>query len=85
MLFRYMNLFEDGRIITLTATRLATPFLSILLAFYLITFEFQVVGQQLFGGKVLLSLAPEEALETGNSLDLLINFNDFYGSIIVLV
>ena len=58
ILFRYLNLFEDGQIITLTATRLATPFLSILLAFYLIAFEFQVIGQQLFGGLVLRSLAP---------------------------
>jgi len=40
ILIRYLNTFKDGRILTMTAKRLATPFLSILLGFYLLTFEF---------------------------------------------
>lgn len=36
----YLNMTKDGRIITKTATRLARPFLGILMAFWLITFVF---------------------------------------------
>lgn len=40
----YLNLIKDGRVITKTATRLAVPFVSILVTFWLLTFEFMVVG-----------------------------------------
>lgn len=40
IIIQYIILIEDVRIIIKTALQLATPFLSILFAFYLLTFEF---------------------------------------------
>ena len=65
--------------------RLATPFLGILFAFYLITYDFQVIGQLSFGGVITYSDWPAEAAIAGTGLDLRLNFNDFMGGIMCLV
>ena len=44
MLLKYAYMIDDVRITMVTAQRLASPFLGILFAFYLITYEYQVIG-----------------------------------------
>ena len=67
-----------------TAKRVSIPFVSILFAYYLITFEFQVIGQIMFSGKVKYSLGSEESIAAGDGLEIVFNFNDFFGSLMVL-
>ena len=44
LLLKYLVMFEDVRLVVTTVRHLASPFLGMLFAFYLITYEFQVVG-----------------------------------------
>ena len=84
ILVRYIVVIEDGRAIVETAGRLAGPFINILFAFYLLSFEFQVMGQYFFSGKVVYSHAIAEGNAAGSTLNIIINFNDWYGSFMVL-
>ena len=83
ILLKYLMLIEDIRLIVYTAMRLATPFLSILFTFYLLTYEYQFIGQWLFGGLVTLN-DQGQVDAAGDALYLRINFNDFFGSLMVL-
>lgn len=83
-LIPYLMAIRDVRIVVETAQRLATPFASILFAYYLLTFEYQVIGTMMFGGEVLYSLGPVEAREAGDGLQIVFNFNDFTNAFMVL-
>ena len=84
ILIKYLYLIEDVRIISYTASRLATPFVGLLFTFYLLTIEFQVVGQWMFGGLVTYEDGWMQLSESGD-LYIEINFNDFFGSNMVLM
>ena len=84
-LLPYLKTIRDVRIVIDTTHRLATPFVSIIFAYYLITFEYQVIGEWMFSGLVLYSNGYEEAVEAGgDGINILYNFNDFCGSFMVL-
>ena len=70
LLVKYFMMFEEIRVIVHTASRLAMPFLGILFCFYLITYEYLVVGQLVFGGKITFSDGPVEGDTVGTGLDL---------------
>ena len=83
-LIPYLMAIRDVRIVVETAKRLATPFVSILFSYYLLTYECLVIGVMMFGGDVLYSLGPDEAREAGDGLQIVFNFNDFTNSFMVL-
>lgn len=82
VLVKYFMVVQDIRIIVYTIRRLAQPFMSILFAFYLITYEYIVVGMVLFGthNRMKLSWAQENL----GDLTYVLNFNDFISSFTVM-
>ena len=55
-----------------------------LFAYYLLTFEYLVIGTIMYGGDVLYSMGPEQANDLGSGLNIIWNFNDFSNAFMVL-
>ena len=83
-LVKYLMMIRDCRIVIETGSRLATPFISMLFAYYLLTFEYLVIGTIMYGGDVLYSMGPEQANDLGSGLNIIWNFNDFSNAFMVL-
>lgn len=84
MILKYLMMIRDCRIILETGMRLATPFVSMLFAYYLISFEYLVIGTIMYGGDVTFSEAPDQANDLGSGINIIWNFNDFCNSFMVL-
>ena len=75
---KYLEYIRDVKVVTETARRLATPFMSILFAYYLIQFEYQVIGQILFGGSITYAEGWTLAdAAGGDGINLTMNCNDY--------
>jgi len=84
ILGKYFMMIKDVRVVVETASHLATPFLSILFTFYLLTFEYIVLGEAFFGAAVTYREEPLVARTIDNPFYIRLNFNDFFGSLMVL-
>ena len=85
LLVKYLLIITDVRIIVYVSQKLATSFLGILFMFYLITFEFQTIGQICFGGVLNYANYPNELAVVGANPYISINFNDWFGGMMVLI
>ena len=73
----------DFRKIVETFKRFSMPFATIMFSLYSVMFFYAVIGEFLFAGKVTVQ-SVETAQVSASTLYYLINFNDFYASMVTL-
>ena len=79
----YLEELEDFKMIMETFRRFSAPFFTVMVSLYTVCFEFAIVGQYLYGGKITTRSVATNEIDAPY-LYYLINFNDFYSSMVTL-
>ena len=82
-LIRFFMELRDFKMIISTFERFSTPFAVVLCSLYTVCFEFAIVGQYLYGGRIT-TLTVETNEIDAPYMYYLMNFNDFYASMVTL-